>query len=102
MDAKGIASELGRSARNPLAPGRGRHTVAMLQECYLGTMVIGNTMGSKDLPLPWATEDISILLVMDTTIKWVIAALDRFGGRDGDIEKSKEIFQGHFLPEYIF
>lgn len=75
--------------------------MAMLQECYLGTMVIGNTMGSKDRLPPWATEGISVLLVMDTTIKWVIAALDQFGSRDGDTVKSKEIFQGHFLPEYM-
>lgn len=75
--------------------------MAKLQECYLGTMVIGNTMGSKDRPAPRATEGISVLLDMDTTIKWVIAALDRFGRRDGDTVKSKEICQGHFLPEYI-
>lgn len=39
MDAKGIASKLAGSDRNPLAPGRGRHMVAMRKTYCLGTIV---------------------------------------------------------------
>ena len=58
-------------------------------------------MGSKDHPAPRATEGIPVLVVTATTIKWVIAALDKFGGGDGDRMQSKEGFQGHFLPEPV-
>lgn len=79
MDMEGIANELAGSSRNPLvtdrnppAPGRGRHTVTPLKACSLGTLLTGNTMGSKDHPAPRATEGIPVLLVMDTIIKWLL------------------------------
>lgn len=108
MDTKGIASEIVGSSRNPLvtdrnppAPGRGHHTVTTLKACSLGTLLTGNTMGSKDHPAPRAAEGIPVLSVMDTIIKRVIAALDKFGGGDRDRVQSKENYQGHFLPEHI-
>ena len=46
-----------------------------------------------------AIEGIPVLLVIDSIIKWVIAALDKFGVED--MVKSKENLQGHFLPGYM-
>lgn len=108
MDTEAIANELVGSSRNPpvtdrnpRAPGKGHHTVASLQARSLGTLLTGNTIGSKDHPAPRATEGIPVLLVTDTITKGVIAALDKFRGGDRDRVKSKENFQGHFLPEHI-
>lgn len=46
-----------------------------------------------------AIEGIPVFLVINSIIKWVIAALDKFGGED--MVKSKENLQGHFLPGYM-
>lgn len=70
MVARGNANELPGSGRNPLAPGKGLFMVAMLKACGLGTMVAGNTLGPKPPPPALrATEDIPVLLVIDTIIK---------------------------------
>lgn len=69
--------------------------------CRLGAVVTANAMGSKGRPAPRATEGIPVLLVMDTAIKGVAAALERSGGWDGDIVRGKQHFQGYFLPEDI-
>lgn len=55
--------------------------------------------GVKGLPALGAAEGMPVLLVTDTIIRWVIAALDKFGNGEGDTGKGKENFQGHFLPE---
>jgi hypothetical protein len=57
--------------------------------------------GSENCSTLRATKDILVLLVTDTIIKWILAALDKFGDGEGHIVKSKENFQGHFLPENI-
>lgn len=104
MDAHRTASELAElsgnplvTSRNPLAPGSGRHTVAMLWGC-----ANQEYHGVKDQPAPRATEGIPVLAVMDAARKWVTAALGKFGDGDGDRVISKENFQSHFLPERIF
>ena len=68
----------------------------MLKAYGLGSMIVGNTLGSETLS---AIEGIPVLLVIDSIIKWVISAMDKFGGED--MVKSKENLQGHFFPGYM-
>ena len=47
------------------------------------------------------TDGIPVLLVRDTKLRGVMAALDKFGSGEGDTVKGKENVQRHFLPEWI-
>lgn len=74
--------------------------MAMRKARCLGTGVTGIPGGQRIAQLS-GPEGIPVLLVTDSIIKWLIVVLDEFGGGDSNMVKSKENFQGLFLPEYI-